>query len=236
MSRSARLFRLMTALRVLPQPVTAARLAAEMEVSERTLYRDIETLRASGAVIEGAPGLGYTLTEDTALPPQTFDRIEMEALVVGLSDVRQRGDVQLARAAESALAKIAARLPERQQRQILHATHMVYRYQQPAFEGPDMSGIRAACWDERALDLRYRDAGGAVSTRRVYPLAIVYLDRGPGLLAWCCLRQDFRRFLMARMDEALPTDESFRPHRVRLLREFITQMHAEGGGTSPGPA
>ncbi|MFP3383586.1 helix-turn-helix transcriptional regulator [Tritonibacter sp. SIMBA_163] len=224
MSRPERLFRLMNALRVLPKPVTAARLALETEVSERTLYRDIDSLRASGALIDGAPGLGYTLTEDPALPPQTFDRIEMEALVVGLSDVRQRGDAQLAQAAESALAKIAATMPERLQRQIVHATHMVYRYQAPTAVAPDMSRIRTACWDECALDICYQDAAGAVTHRRVYPLAIVYIDRGAALLAWCCLRQEFRKFMMWRMETAEPTDESFRPNRVRLLREYISQM------------
>lgn len=233
MSRSERLFRLMHALRVLPKPVTAARLARETEVSERTLYRDIDSLRASGALIDGAPGLGYTLTEDPALPPQTFDRIEMEALVVGLSDVRQRGDAQLAKAAESALAKIVATLPERQQRQILHATHMVYRYETPPQVAPDISDIRRACWQELALDLRYYDASGAASERRVYPLAIVYLDRGPGLLAWCCQRQDFRKFLMARMERVALTEESFRPHRVRLLRDYIALMAAESATRPP---
>lgn len=235
MSRSTRLFRLMSALRVLPQPVTAARLAQETGVSERTLYRDIDSLRASGALIDGAPGLGYTLTEDLALPPQTFDRIEMEALVLGLSDVRQRGDAQLARAAENALAKIAATLPERQQRQILHATHMVYRYEAAPQVSPDISQIRAACWDERALDITYRDASGAETSRRVFPLAIVYLDRGPGLLAWCALRQDFRKFLVARMDRVAVTSESFRPHRVRLLREYLDQMAKERAAMPPRP-
>lgn len=224
MSRPERLFRLLNALRVLPKPVTAARLARETEVSQRTLYRDIESLRAGGALIDGAPGLGYTLTEDPALPPQTFDRIEMEALVVGLSDVRQRGDAQLTRAAETALAKIVATLPERQQRQILHATHMVYRYEKPAKDAPDISDIRTACWNERAIDLRYRDADGSPSERRVYPLAIVYLDKGVGLLAWCCLRRDFRKFWMARMEAIELTDESFRPNRARLLREYISQL------------
>lgn len=227
MSRPERLLRLLNALRVLPKPVTAARLARETDVSERTLYRDIESLRAGGALIDGAPGLGYTLTEDPALPPQTFDRIEMEALVVGLSDVRQRGDTQLTRAAETALAKIAATLPERQQLQILHATHMVYRYEKPEKDAQDNSDIRTACWDERAIDLRYRDADGSPTERRVYPLAIVYLDKGVGLLAWCCLRQDFRKFWIARMETIELTDETFRPNRVRLLREYISQMAGE---------
>ena len=126
MSRSDRLFRLLTALRSLPQPVTAARLADETEVSERTLYRDIDTLRAGGAVIDGAAGFGYTLTEDPALPPQMFTRLEVEALVLGLAEVRLAGDPALARAAEVALAKITATLPERVQRQAIHAV-LVHR-------------------------------------------------------------------------------------------------------------
>lgn len=224
MSRPERLFRLLNALRVLPKPVTAARLAGETEVSERTLYRDIESLRAGGALIDGAPGLGYTLTEDPALPPQTFDRIEMEALVLGLSDVRQRGDPQLAQAASTALGKITATLPHRLQRQILHATHMVYRFETPATDTPDMSAVRIACWEERAIDIAYRDAEGAPSERRIYPLAIVYLDTGVVLLAWCCLRQDFRKFRMSRVETLTPTDESFRPNRARLLRDYLGEM------------
>ena len=224
MSRPERLFRLLNALRVLPKPVTAARLARETEVSDRTLYRDIESLRAGGALIDGAPGLGYTLTEDPALPPQTFSRIEMEALVVGLSDVRQRGHTQLAEAADAALAKIAATLPERLQRQILHATHMVYRYETPVKDTLDISDIRTACWDERAIDIDYRDANGIPTERRIYPLSIVYLDTGSALLAWCCLRQDFRKFRIERIEAFQPTDESFRPNRVRLLRDYLAQL------------
>ena len=104
MARSDRLFRLLHALRTLPAPVTAARLAAETEVSERTLYRDIEALRAAGARIEGEAGIGYTMTEDIALPPQTFDQLEIEALVIGLGEVGAAGDPALAEAAKSALA------------------------------------------------------------------------------------------------------------------------------------
>ncbi|MEO0467876.1 MAG: WYL domain-containing protein [Pseudomonadota bacterium] len=175
-------------------------------------------------MFDGAPGLGYTLTEDPALPPQTFDRIEMEALVVGLSDVRQRGDAQLAHAADSALAKIAATLPERLQRQLLHATHMVYRYETPMKEARDISTIRSACWEERAIDIDYRDANGTPTSRRIYPLAIVYLDTGCGLLAWCCLREDYRKFWIKRIEEFRPTKKSFRPNRARLLRDYLAQM------------
>ncbi len=224
MSRSERLFRLLNALRVLPKPVTAARLAQETEVSERTLYRDIESLRAGGALIDGAPGLGYTLTEDPALPPQTFDQIEIEALVLGLSDARQRGDPELAKAAETALAKIAATLPPRLQRQVLHATHMVYRFDAPERERTDISDIRAACWAERAIDIAYRDAEGLRTDRRIYPLSIVYLDWGVELFAWCCLRKDFRKFRVSRIEALIPTKASFRPNRARLLRDYIARI------------
>ncbi len=224
MSRPERLFRLLNALRVLPKPVTAARLARETEVSERTLYRDIESLRSGGVLVDGAPGLGYTLTEDPTLPPQTFERIEMEALVVGLSDVRQRGDPALAKAADTALAKITATLPERLQRQILHATHMVHRYETPSKETPDISDIRHACWDERAIDINYCDANGVVTGRRIYPLAIAYLDKGCGLLAWCCLRQGYRKFWIERITAFKPAEESFRPERARLLRDYLAEF------------
>ena len=101
MPKPDRLFRLLSAFRMLPQPVTAARLAEETGVSERTLYRDIQSLRAGGALIDGEAGAGYTLTEDPALPPQMFTRLEVEALVLGLAEVAQSGDAMLARAADT---------------------------------------------------------------------------------------------------------------------------------------
>ncbi|MBF9044916.1 HTH domain-containing protein [Rhodobacterales bacterium HKCCE4037] len=227
MARSDRLFRLLQALRTLPQPVTAARLAQETEVSERTLYRDIETLRSGGALIDGAPGYGYTLTEDPSLPPQTFDRMEIEALVTGLADAGQRGDAELAAAARSALAKIAATLPERLQRDILHATHRVYRFSAPAAEVRDIGLFRRACWDEVALDIAYVDRAEAETRRRVLPLSIVYVDHDVALLAWCKLRKDFRKFLLSRVSAVEVTDESFRPERSRLLREYLAVLYGE---------
>jgi predicted DNA-binding transcriptional regulator YafY len=230
MARSDRLFRLLDALRRLPPPVTAARLAEETEVSLRTLYRDIETLRAGGARIEGAAGLGYTLTEDPALPPQMFDRLEVEALVLGLAEVRLSGDPDLARAADLAMAKITATLPERVQRQALHAVMMTYRQERRPPAPPHMAMIRQACWDEVALDITYVDLGGSRTARRVWPLGVVYLDRALILLAWCKLRQDFRRFHVAQIATVLPAGESFRPRRVPLLRGFIRQMQGRPSG------
>jgi predicted DNA-binding transcriptional regulator YafY len=224
MARSDRLFRLLTALRTLPQPVTAARLAEETEVSERTLYRDIETLRAGGALIDGAAGLGYTLTEDPALPPQMFTRLEVEALVLGLAEVRLAGDPALVKAAEAALAKITATLPERVQRQAVHAVQQTYRFEKRPPAPANLAVIREACWEERALDITYTDADGSQTQRRIWPLSVVFLDRTLMLLAWCTLRQGFRRFKLDRMAEVGLSGDSFRPRRVPLLREFLTEL------------
>jgi len=224
MAKSDRLFRLLTALRMLPQPVTAARLAEETGVSPRTLYRDIEALRAGGALIDGAAGLGYTLTEDPALPPQMFTRLEVEALVLGLAEVRMAGDPALARAAEAAMAKITASLPERVQRQAIHAVSQTYRYEKRPPAPEHLGLIREACWEERALDIGYLDNDGRVTQRRIWPLSVVFLDRALMCLAFCCLRQDFRRFKLHQMRSVSLSDEFFRPRRVPLLREFLVQI------------
>lgn len=228
MPRADRLFRLLDALRRLPQPVTAAQLAAETEVSLRTLYRDIDALRSGGALIDGAAGLGYTLTEDPALPPQMFTRLEVEALVLGLAEVRLAGDAALAKAADMALAKITATLPERVQRQAIHATHQVYRYERRPPAPPHLALVREAAWDERALDITYAARDGGITRRRILPLSVVFLDRTLMCLAWCTLRQDYRRFHLSAMTDVSLTDDSFRPRRVEMLRAFLDQMRAGG--------
>ena len=228
MARPDRLFRLLTALRSLPAPVTAARLAAETEVSERTLYRDIDTLRAGGALIDGAPGYGYTMTEDPALPPQMFTRLEIEALVLGLAEVEQAGDPALARAARAALAKITASLPERVQRQAIHAVQQTYRFERRTPAPLALELVREACWEEKVLHIRYLDTGDRATERDIWPLSVVFLDRTLMLLAWCCLRQDFRRFHLHRMTGVVATGASFRPRRVPLLREFLAQLQGSG--------
>ena len=227
MPRADRLFRLLQTLRTLPQPATAQRLAEETGVSLRSLYRDIAALRAGGALIDGAPGFGYTLTEDPALPPQMFTRLEVEALTLALAELLHIGDPKLAAAAKSAQAKIIATLPERVQRQALHAVQETYRFEKrpPA---PHLSLLREASWDEAELRITYRDKDGAMTERPIWPLSIVFLDRTLMLLAWCCLRQDFRRFDLSRIATAERTGQSYRPRRVPLLREFHTRLRSGG--------
>ncbi len=233
MPRADRLFRLLTAFRMLPQPVTAVRLAEETGVSLRTLYRDIDALRAAGAQIDGAAGAGYTLTEDPALPPQMFTRLEVEALVLGLAEVTLSGDPMLARAAAEAQAKIIATLPNRVQRQAVHAVTRTYRFERRQSAPAHLQLLREAAWDERAIDLTYRDISGQTTDRRIWPLGTVFLDREVQVLAFCCLRQDFRRFKVLQMTNLRLTDESFRPRRVPLLRSFIDRLRGERDAASP---
>lgn len=228
MPRTDRLFRLLHLLRILPPPVTAARLAEETGVSARTLYRDIDSLRAAGALIDGEAGYGYRLTEDPAVPPQMFDRHEVEALVLGLAEVSATGDSALAAAAESALAKITARLPERVAQQAAHAVSMVHRFR-PSARAPDLlDPLRQASWQERAVDILYRDRLGTRTERRIWPLSVMFLEQRQFVLAWCCLRQGFRKFDPHQIEDLAVTEESFRPNRVPLLREYVAQLRNGG--------
>lgn len=233
MSRSDRLFRLLQALRALPAPVTAEQLAVETGVSVRSIYRDIESLRLAGADIGGERGLGYTLIEDGTLPPQTFTRIEIEALVLGLAEVKHIGDPALVKAATSVLAKVIASLPSLGQQHTLHAVSKVHRFEDRRPRLPDMQVVREACWREEALQIHYVDRHGVASERKVWPLGMVYGDNMLVLLAWCCLRQGFRMFRPERIEAAEKLDETFRPRRAALLRQYLAQLDANADSRSP---
>lgn len=222
MSRTDRLMRLMDVLRRLPAPVTAQRLAVETGISLRQLYRDIATLRAGGALIDGEAGVGYRLTEDPALPPQSFSRLEIEALLLAISGLRDLGDETLTRAGEDALARIIATLPESQGR---HAMHTVMRLYRPAMARPaarvDMDLLRQSLWDERSLIIDYLDLNDRASQREIWPLGLSYSASDLMLLAHCKLRRDFRVFHVPRIQAMMRGPTSFRPRRVALLRDYV---------------
>ena len=224
MAKSDRLFRLMQLFRTLPQPTKASVLAEHLEVSLRTLYRDIDALRAAGAKIDGEAGVGYTLIEDFAMPPQNLTRLETEALSIGLAEVQYRGDPQLAAAARDALGKITATLDEGRQREVLHAVSQVYRFSVHEASTVDISMIREACWEERALHIEYEDRKGRVSQRRIFPLAVLYFEYAVILLAHCQLRDDYRSFHVTHIRNVEPLDERFRPRRVPLLNEYVAAL------------
>jgi predicted DNA-binding transcriptional regulator YafY len=224
MARADRLLRLLQAMRVMTAPITAVRLAEETEVSLRSLYRDIDSLRAAGARIEGERGYGYRLIEDYALPPQTFDRSEIEAIALGLAEVKNMGDPVLAQAALSVLAKVAATLPDDGEQHLFHAISQVYHPSARYTDMQHMDAIRKACWKEEALSISYADKGHAVSERTILPLAVMYTDRTLTVLAWCCLRNAYRMFRTDRIISLASAGTSFRPRRAALLRSYITEL------------
>lgn len=200
-------------------------------MSLRSLYRDIDSLRAAGARIEGERGYGYRLIEDYSLPPQTFDRTEIEALALGLAEVRHMGDPTLAKAAASVIAKIAATLPDEGEQHLFHAISQVYRPEARTPSAVDLNLIRQACWNESALAIRYADKGHAMTERTILPLAIVYTQRTLNVLAWCCLRNAFRMFRTDRLIEVALAGTSFRPRRASMLREYLAELTTGGTGS-----
>ncbi len=219
----------------MPAPITASRLADETEVSLRSLYRDIDSLRAAGARIEGERGYGYRLVEDYALPPQTFDRGEVEAIALGLAEVKNMGDPALAKSAISVLAKVAATLPDEGEQHLFHAISKVYRPDARYADVRHMDSIRHACWKEEALTIKYADKGHSVSERTILPLAIMYTDRTLTVLAYCCLREAYRMFRADRIIDLTNAGTSFRPRRAVLLRNYLAELKASEEITSTTP-
>ena len=163
MSRTGRLFQLMDALRGHRRPVTAAALAERLRVSERTIYRDIQSLAQLGAPVEGSAGVGYVLRTGFFLPPLMFDADELEALVLGARWVRHQGDQALADAANNALAKIATATP-RDLRDHMADTSLwgPLGQPEPSFE-PFVQPCRAAIRHQHKLRISYRDESGSDS-------------------------------------------------------------------------
>lgn len=232
MTRTERLFQLMQSMRSAVPPVKAEMLAQDLGVSPRTIYRDIDTLRGLGAVIDGEAGFGYTLIEDNALPPMTFDDDEIEALVLGLREVSQIGDPALASAALKALSKLKARLPPRQSHRLEHAVLSARRFRPREEPGVDAGILRKATWDEVTVAFDYVDKAGQATQRQVDPLGIAMLDHVHCLLTWCHLRKDFRSFRLDRMRNLDVSTHSFRPRRVPLLREFLTLLRQDADASA----
>ncbi len=227
MNRADRLLTLMHHIRVLPAPVTAGQLAEVLEVSPRTVYRDIDTLRASGALIDGSAGFGYTLAEDPLLPPLQFTEDEIEAFILGLSEVGERADHDLALAAQDARAKLIAALPERLRNRATYGVSKAVSLRTRPMPGVDPKILRHAAWNERVLKMKYIDGAEALTERVVWPLSISYLDDVDVLVAWCTLRKDHRVFRLDRILEVSETGISFRPRRASLYRDFLEKSEAE---------
>ncbi len=219
MARSERLLTLLQALRRHRRPVTGAALAEETGVSLRTLYRDIASLQAQGAHIEGEAGVGYVLKPGFMLPPMMFSQDEIEALVLGSRWVARAAEPRLAAAGADAMAKIAAVLPEEMRDEIDSATLLVGP-RRISEDKADLSVIRRAIRMERILELNYTDESGAVSVRKVWPFALGYLEHIRIMAAWCELRGDYRHFRTDRIGDMTVQDGRYPRRRAVLMKEW----------------
>ncbi|RYH08187.1 YafY family protein [Tropicimonas sp. IMCC6043] len=229
MRRADRLFQIVQYLRG-GRLVTARQLAERLEVSERTIYRDIADLQASGVPVEGEAGVGYVLLSGFDLPPLMFTRDEIVALVAGARLVRAWGGVAMARGAEEALVKISAVLPEAERARA--AAVQVHSFAPGLTDElrARIDAIEAAVERRAVLAVSYVDAEGAETERQLRPLGLWFWGKVWTLVAWCELREDFRMFRLDRITTLAETGARFRAEREKSLSEFYRRMEAQRRG------
>src|SRR3954467_1506478 len=216
--KADRLFQIIQILRRARQPITAEAMAQELETSKRSVYRDIATLMGQRVPIRGEAGMGYVLEAGFDLPPLMLTPDEIEAAVLGAQWVMARGDPALARAAEDLVAKIAASVPERLRPLVLDPAARTRSDQLPiAADAIDMAELRRAIHGARKIQLGYRDEKGEDTARKVWPIAIGYLETVRMMVAWCELRKELRHFRTDRTPAAQFLDERT-PERPAVLR------------------
>ena len=221
MRRADRLFDIIQALRTAPNPVTAAALAEQLEVTVRTIYRDIAALQASRVPIEGAPGLGYVLRRGFDLPPLMFTTEEADAIAIGVRLLRRLREAKLQQAAESVLAKLAVVVPAPLQLYLVSAPIYVSDGDAPPATGVDPAELRSAIHEARKVAITYVDETGHSTHRTVHPIAMAYYVDVILLGAWCELRNDFRNFRVDRISNAQLLDERFLAESGKLMAEWL---------------
>lgn len=220
MRRADRLFEIIQLMRR-QRLVRASDLAARLEVSERTIYRDVQDLMASGVPIAGEAGVGYTLRQGFDLPPLMFDEHEIEALVLGARMVESWTDVELADAAANVIAKVEAVIPDRLRQ---HMADIALLAPARHFAEPiavDPRELRRALRGRLKVHFHYRDSEDRASARTVRPLALSFYGPVWLLAAWCELREDFRAFRLDRISRLDVLEERFPPERGKTLHDYL---------------
>lgn len=224
MTKAERLLNIVTFLRSRRRAVTADVLAERLGVSKRTLYRDIQSLVLSGVPVRGEAGVGYLLDAEATLPPLMFSEAEIEALMLGARLVTAWGDDGMVKAAEEAMTRIRAVLPEETMRRLNRRT--------TPFLAPGSArrerarhgeAIRRAVAGQRVLAISYVDVEGRGSERHVEPLGLIFWGNAWTLVAWCRLRDDYRLFRLDRIEGLTITDHIFVAEEGRSLQAYIRQ-------------
>ncbi|MDA0119728.1 helix-turn-helix transcriptional regulator [Vibrio sp. T11.5] len=222
MSKSERLFELLTLLRSKRYAVTAANLAQTMEVSERTIYRDIQSLVNSGVPIQGEAGVGYILQSGAHLPPLMFSEREMMALELGMRMVRAWSDSDLADASISASNKILSVLPDKLKQQVESFPILVPDFYTQTASARHGQMLRHAIDAKWKIDIDYVAENGSRTQRTLQPLGQMFWGKVWTLVAWCELRDDYRHFRLDRIEKLSILDQQFETNKTKSLEHFIT--------------
>ena len=222
MRRADRLFQIVLLLRR-RRIATARDLAAALEVSERTIYRDVQELAACGLPIEGEAGVGYRVRHGFDLPPLMFDREELQALRLGARMVRSWADPDLSQAAANALRKIEAVLPEG----LADPGETLFAPNLRSYPTAWVGLFRHAATEHRKARFAYATEDGTGSSRIVWPLGLSYWGAVWTLVAWCELRNDFRSFRLDRIAEPEVLEEGFTVKQGQRLEDFLARVGAK---------
>lgn len=230
MRRTERLFQIIQTLRGRRSPITAQALAAELETSVRTVYRDIAELQAQRVPVKGEAGIGYVLEKGYDFPPLMLTAAEIEAAVIGAQWASTLGDESLARSARDLLAKIRDGVPEHLRPVILDSTVMAVNVQPLIADQLDMGKIREAIRKRLKLKLSYADQQGKPSERVIWPICVVYFESVRLLVGWCELRQSFRHFRSDRIRQVLFLPQTYPTETRELLRAWReTELQKQTG-------
>lgn len=224
--KTIRLFTLLDHLRGRIHPVSAEVLAQALDVSVRTIYRDMATLQAIGAPVRGESGLGYVLEKDYFLPPLTFDPDELDAIMLGMRLIGARGDEELSAAASRVSAKISAVIDVKntdsyKQRPLRAATR---RSEESEKAVKHLAFLRLAMRQRLQLNIHYVDLKGRESHRIARPLGLTIFDSVWILTVWCENRADFRNLRVDNILAVESTGQKFRHERGKLFEDYLKTL------------
>ncbi|MDH5445082.1 MAG: YafY family transcriptional regulator [Gammaproteobacteria bacterium] len=228
MRRADRLFEIIQWLRS-RRVTTAQWLAEKLEVSERTIYRDIQDLMSSGVPIEGEAGVGYALRKGFDLPPLMFNREELAALSLGAQIIRSWADPKLADAAERVLSKIEVILPDELKDKIENTRLYSPMVRLNPKVANVLASLRLAIDQQNKVSIDYQREDGQTSHRTVWPLGLFFWGTVWTLGSWCELRESFRNFRLDRIRDLTTTDENYPLMEGRTLNDLLRECNKEEG-------
>ena len=234
MRRADRLLQIIQILRRANGPIAASAMAQELEVSQRTLYRDMASLESTGVPIRGEAGVGYILEDGYDMPPLMFTASELEAIMLGARMLDGRVDTSLSRAAKDVVAKIAAVVPQDLRSALIDAPLFAPQFVEPPPLQIEAEDIRRSLRSQSQVNITYNDLSDRVTNRTIWPVLISFFQNAAVLAAWCTLRGDFRAFRLDRISSYDVTDRKLPKPRKTLFVEWKKSDAAKFTSSRPG--